>query len=74
MVSSFSKPFCEFKEDNYRVYNETYTSGYFNDIRYRFNASDWNWNPYKVMVTFNSWDKFESIGVEDVINKVNELI
>lgn len=74
MVSSFSKPFCEFKEDNYRVYKETYTSGYFNDISCRFNASDWNWNPFKEMKTFNAWDKFEPIGVEDVINKVNELI
>lgn len=74
MVSSFSEPFCEFKEDNYRVYKKTYTSGYFNDIRYRFNASDWNWNPFKEMKTLEDWDKFETIEVEDVIDVVKGLI
>lgn len=74
MVSSFSEPLCEFIEDNYRVYNNKETDGYFNKIEYRFDASNWNWNPFKEMKTLKDWDEFENIEVEDVINKVNELI
>lgn len=74
MVSSFSEPFCEFIEDNYRVYNNKETDGYFNKIEYRFDASNWNWNPFKEMYTLNDWNDFETIEVKDVIEKLNELI
>lgn len=74
MVSSFSQPFCEFKEDNYRVYKDSEFSGYFNNLNFRFDASNWNWNPYKQMKTLNDWDSFEPIEVDDVINVVNQII
>lgn len=74
MVSSFTKPFCEFTEDCYRVYKESSRSGFFNDPNFRFDASDWSWNPISKCVTFEDWDKFEPIELEDVINKLNELV
>ena len=74
MVSSFSEPFCEFIEDNYRVYNNKEMDGYFNKTEHRFDASNWNWNPFKEMQTLNDWNDFETIEVKDVIEKLNELI
>ena len=74
MVSSFSKPLCEFTEDCYRVYKDTEYSGYFNNLNFKFDPSDWNWNPYKKMETLEDWDNFEPIEVEDVKNVLNELL
>lgn len=45
MISGFSKPFCEFQENNIRVINEDVCNGCFNDVRYSFNRGDWNWCP-----------------------------
>lgn len=74
IVSSFSKPFCEFEESCYRVYNDVDSSGYFNTLEYKFDASDWNWNPFKKMKNLKEWDEFESIEVKDVIEKINEIL
>jgi autotransporter strand-loop-strand O-heptosyltransferase len=74
IVSSFSKPFCEFEEDCYRVYNDNSTSGYFNILEFKFNPSDWNWNPYKKIETIKEWDEFETIEVNDVKEKINQIL
>lgn len=74
MVSSFSKPFCEFQESNYRVYKDGENSGFFNNVNIRFDPSKWNWNPIKDCETFEDWNYFEPIQVEDVIAKINEII
>ena len=74
IVSSFSKPLCEFEESCYRVYNDIDGSGYFNTLEHKFDASDWNWNPFKKMKNLKEWDKFESIEVKDVIEKINEIL
>jgi len=74
MVSSFSRPLCEFTEDCYRVYKDTEYSGYFNDIKFRFNPSNWNWNPFKQMVTLEDWNDFEPIEIDEVIKEMDKLI
>jgi len=74
MVSSFTKPFCEFTEDCYRVYKESLHSGFFNDIRYKFDASNWSWNPILKCETFEDWDKFEPIELEDIMDKLKQII
>jgi autotransporter strand-loop-strand O-heptosyltransferase len=74
IVSSFSKPFCEFEEDCYRVYNDVDGSGYFNTLEQKFNPSDWNWNPFKKIKNLKEWDKFENIEVKDVIEKIDEVL
>jgi autotransporter strand-loop-strand O-heptosyltransferase len=74
MVSSFSKPFCEFQESCYRVYREGINSGFFNNLNMRFDPSKWNWNPIKDCKTFEDWDSFEPIEIEDVITKIDELL
>jgi autotransporter strand-loop-strand O-heptosyltransferase len=73
MVSSFSKPMCEFKEDCYRVYKQTDQSGYFNNTDFKFDPSDWNWNPYKKMESLDDWDEFEPIEIEDVLNVIKKI-
>lgn len=45
MISGFSKPFCEFEEDCFRVHNDQVCNGCFNDVRYTFDRGDWNWCP-----------------------------
>ena len=74
MVSSFSQPFCEFQESNFRVFRGGENSGFFNNLNIRFDPSKWNWNPIKDCETFEDWDNFEPIQIEDVISKINEII
>jgi autotransporter strand-loop-strand O-heptosyltransferase len=45
MISGFSKPFCEFHENNIRVHNDNVCNGCFNDKRFEFDRGDWNWCP-----------------------------
>ena len=40
----------------------------------RFDPSKWNWNPIKDCKTFEDWDSFEPIEIEDVITKIDELL
>ena len=74
MVSSFSQPFCEFQESNFRVFRGGENSGFFNNLNIRFDPSKWNWNPIEDCETFEDWDNFEPIQIEDVISKIDEII
>ena len=74
MVSSFSQPLCEFQESNFRVFRGGENSGFFNNLNIRFDPSKWNWNPIKDCETFEDWDNFEPIQIEDVISKIDEII
>ena len=65
LISSFSKPFCEFKPD-IRLYNDNEKSGYLNDLKYLFDAATWNWNPIKNCETLEDWYDMETITVEQV--------
>ena len=66
LISSFSKPFCEFTSDSIRLYNDNEKSGYFNDAKYMLDSGDWNWNPIKKCETFEDWYDMETITVEQV--------
>jgi len=72
MVSSFSKPFCEFQSGITRIYNDTPTSGYFNI--YPLDASDWNWYPFKKIKSMEDWYEIENITPEQVINGIKQLL
>lgn len=74
MVSSFSKPLCEFTTNITRVYNDTPYSGFFNTVEHKLDPSNWNWNPFKEMSTLEDWHKFETITPEQVINKIDEYL
>ena len=45
MISGFSKPYCEFKENCIRVINENVCNGCFNNTKYVFDKGDWDWCP-----------------------------
>lgn len=71
MISSFSKPWCEFQSNCTRIYNDTPTSGYFNT--HRLNPSDWNWYPFKKIKSMEDWYEIETITPEQVINEIKQL-
>lgn len=66
MVSSFSKPYCEFQSGCIRIYNDTPTSGYFNT--HKLEGQDWNWNPYKKITSMEDWYEVENITPSQVID------
>lgn len=72
LVSSFTKPYCEFQSNCIRIYNDTPTSGYFNN--YKIDASDWNWYPYKKIESIEDWYEIENITPEQVINGIKQLL
>jgi autotransporter strand-loop-strand O-heptosyltransferase len=74
MVSSFSNPLCEFKSGITRIYNDTPFSGYYNNPQYKFDAGDWNWNPFTKLSTLEEWHDFESITPEQVINEIKQIL
>ena len=74
MISSFSKPFCEFTKKITRIYTDTPYSGYFNDPDYKLDASNWHWNPYLEMSTLEEWHDFETITPKQVIKEINKLL
>lgn len=43
MISGFSDPICEFKNNNIRIHNKNVCNSCFN--RYQFDRGDWNWCP-----------------------------
>ena len=75
LISSFSKPFTEFKTNCYRIYNDNKWSGYFNNTDYDFIdfKSNWNWNPIKSCDTLDDWHSFETITAEQVKNEINKV-
>jgi len=72
LVSSFSKPWCEFQTDCIRVYNETPTSGYFNT--HKLDASNWNWYPFKTVKSMEDWYEIETITPDLVIQEINRIL
>lgn len=72
LISSFTKPWCEFQNNCTRIYNETPTSGYFNT--HKMDASDWHWNPFINISTPKEWHDFESITSEQVINEIKQIL
>ena len=72
LISSFTKPWCEFQSNCTRIYNETSTSGYFNT--HKIDASNWHWNPFIDISTSEEWHDFESITPEQVINKIKQIL
>lgn len=55
MIVGMSEPFCEFKEDMYRVQNFDVCNGCFNSIKHHVNNHDFEWCPEKKAKR----DKFE---------------
>tara|TARA_R110000851_G_scaffold314791_1_gene476978 strand:- start:1449 stop:3773 length:2325 start_codon:yes stop_codon:yes gene_type:complete len=72
LVSSFTKPYCEFTTNCIRIYNDTPTSGYFNT--HRLDPLDWNWYPFKDLKNMEDWYEVENITPEQVINKIKTII
>ena len=73
LVSSFSKPFCEFSTMVERVYKDVPNSGYFNSEQYIFNRGEWNWNPITKCETVEDWHNFESIKPDDVFRGIDNM-
>ncbi len=72
MISSFTKPFCEFTQNITRIYNDNKFSGYFNT--HRIDANNWHWNPFLNISTLEEWHDFESITPEQVINEIKQVL
>ena len=72
LVSSFTKPYCEFTTNCTRIYNDTPTSGYFNT--HKLDRSDWNWYPFKEISKIEEWYEVENITPEQVINQIKTII
>jgi autotransporter strand-loop-strand O-heptosyltransferase len=73
MIGGFSEPFTEFQQDCYRVFNRDFCTGCWNDPRFDFDRSDWDWCP----VHRGSARQFEcskQITPEMVIEAVNNAL
>ena len=68
LISGFSKPFSEFQEQCYRVFNENVCNGCYNDIKVNFDRS-WNWCPRNKKFICS-----KSITSNMVIEKIDKLI
>jgi autotransporter strand-loop-strand O-heptosyltransferase len=72
LISGFTKSFNEFFTP-YRVINESVCNGCWNDIKYKFNAGDWNWCP-KYKNTVRQFECTTEISFEMVKEKLNSII
>tara|TARA_R110000822_G_scaffold128834_1_gene264781 strand:+ start:3 stop:1244 length:1242 start_codon:yes stop_codon:yes gene_type:complete len=72
IISSFSKPYCEFTTNCTRIYNDTPTSGYFNT--HKLDPSNWNWYPFMEIESMEDWHEIEDITPKQVINEINKLL
>ena len=72
LISSFTKPYCEFTTNCTRIYNETPTSGYFNT--YKLDPSNWNWYPFKEIKSMEDWYETETITPKQVIQEIQTLL
>jgi autotransporter strand-loop-strand O-heptosyltransferase len=69
MISGFSDPICEFKDNNIRIVNKDVCYGCFN--KYKFDRGDWNWCPvYKN--TSKQFECTKSITPRMVTDKIVE--
>lgn len=69
MISGFSEPFCEFKENNIRIINKNVCNGCFN--KYTFDRGDWNWCP-RHKNTYRQFECTKNITPKMVIDKIVE--
>jgi autotransporter strand-loop-strand O-heptosyltransferase len=72
LISSFTKPYCEFTTNCTRVYNDTPTSGYFNT--HKLDPSKVNWYPFRNIRFIEDWYEIENITPNQVINEINKLL
>jgi autotransporter strand-loop-strand O-heptosyltransferase len=72
LISSFSRPWCEFQTNCSRIYVDSPTSGYFNT--YKMDPSNWNWYPFKEIKSMEDWYEIENITPEQVINGIKQLL
>jgi autotransporter strand-loop-strand O-heptosyltransferase len=72
LISSFSKPYCEFQSNTVRIYKDTLSSGYFNT--HKMDASDWNWYPFQEINSMEDWYKIETITPDLVIEGIDRIL
>ena len=72
LISSFSKPWCEFQTNCARIYKETLNSGYFNT--HKMDPSNWNWYPFQKIESIEDWYKVETITPDLVIKGINRIL
>ena len=72
LISSFSKPWCEFQSNCIRIYDNSPTAGYFNT--HKMDASNWNWYPFKEINSMKDWYEIETITPEQVIGSLNKIL
>ena len=72
LISGFTKSFNEFFTP-YRVINESVCNGCLNDVKYKFNAGDWNWCP-KYKNTKKQFECTTEISFEMVKEKLINII
>ena len=69
MISGFTDPNVEFKENNYRVINTSVCHGCWCDKNHIFNNGDWFWCPRK-----KNFECTTSITPDVIINEINKLL
>ncbi len=72
LISSFSKPWCEFQTNGARIYKESPNSGYFNT--HKMDASNWNWYPFQKIKSMEDWYKVETITPDLVIKGIDRIL
>ena len=72
LISSFSKPWCEFQTNCARIYKETPNSGYFNT--HKMDSSNWNWYPFQKIESIEDWHKVETITPDLVIKGIDRIL
>lgn len=72
LISSFSRPWCEFQTNCTRIYVDSPTSGYFNS--HRIDASNWNWYPFKEIKSMEDWYEIETITPDLVIQEIDRIL
>jgi autotransporter strand-loop-strand O-heptosyltransferase len=72
LISSFSKPYCEFQLNTARIHTDTPNSGYFNT--HKMDASNWNWYPFKQINSMEDWYEIETITPDLVIEGIDRIL
>jgi autotransporter strand-loop-strand O-heptosyltransferase len=72
LISSFSRPWCEFQTNCSRVYIDSPTSGYFNT--HKMDPSNWNWYPFKEIKSMEDWYEIETITPDLVIQEIDRIL
>jgi autotransporter strand-loop-strand O-heptosyltransferase len=72
LISSFSRPWCEFQTNCSRIYIDSPTSGYFNT--HKMDPSNWNWYPFKEIKSMEDWYEIETITPDLVIQEIDRIL